>query len=143
MTDIVNTTEYTSLIQKNLPQHLQGVAVKYKIPVKYLEEDAALVVLVLESKSLEQPEEKQNWFDLMEMMGDEQVEKLRDILTREKQKIAEIEEKYENKKKEIKAKYQNKFDMYTSNARMQKIRANEQAQRDQELEDADNLLNDL
>ncbi len=143
MTDMTNTTEYTALIQQYLPQHLHEVAVNYKIPVKYLEEDIALVVLVLESKSLEQPEEKQNWFDLMEMMSPDQVEKLRDILTREKQKIAEIEEKYENKKKEIKAKYQSKFDMYTANARMQKIRATEQAQRDQELEDADDLLNDL
>ncbi len=136
-------TAYTTLIQQQLPQHLHNVAEQYKIPVKYLEEDASLVVLVLESKSLAQPEEKQNWFDLMEIMNPEQVEKLRDILTREKEKIAEIEEKYENKKKEIKAKYQSKFDMYTANARMQKIRATEQTEREQELEDADSLLDDL
>ncbi len=136
-------TDYTSLIQKYLPQHLHEVATQYKIPVKYIQEDAELVVLVLESKSLAQPEEKQNWFDLMEMMNPEQVEKLRDILTREKQKIAEIEAKYEAKKKEIKAKYQTRFDMYTQNARMQKIKATEQSQRAQEMEDADDLLNNL
>ncbi len=136
-------TDYTSLIQKYLPQHLREVAEKYTISVKYLQEDPELIVLVLESKSLAQPEEKQNWFDLMEMMNPEQVEKLRDILTREKQKIAEIEEKYEAKKKEIKAKYQTRFDMYTQNARMQKIKATEQSEREQEIEDADDLLNNL
>ncbi len=133
----------TLLIQQQLPKHLHEVAKQYTIPEKYLKEDAALVVLVLESKSLAQPEEKQNWFDLMEVMDADQVAKLRDILEREKQKIAEIEEKYENKKKEIKAKYQSKFDMYTANARMQKLRATEQSQRDQEMEDADELLDNL
>lgn len=136
-------TDYTSLITQQLPEYLHTIATWFKIPVKYLQEQPDLVVLVLESKSLSQPVEKQNWFDLMEIMNPEQVDKLRDILTREKQKIAEIEEKYEAKKQEIKAKYQNRFEIYTTNARMQRIKATEQSQREQEMEDADTLLDNL
>jgi len=53
-----------------------------------------LVQLVLESKSLEKIEEKQNRFDLYPLMTDEQIDKLEDILTREKEKLQEIENKY-------------------------------------------------
>ncbi len=136
-------TSYSSLIQQQLPEHLHKVAEQYKIPVKYLEEDASLVVLVLESKSLAQPEEKQNWFDLMEMMNTDQVEKLRDILTREKQKIAEIEQKYEAKKQEIKQKYQTRYNMYVNHNRIKQMKVAESQQREQELEDADALLDNL
>lgn len=137
------TMDYKILIQQKLPEYLQKLALEYKIPVKYLQDDVALVVLVLESKSLSQKEEKQNWFDLMEMMDETQVEKLRDILIREKQKIQEIEEKYEEKKKEIKAKYKTRYDMYVNNNRVKQMKAVENQQREQELEDADALLDNL
>ena len=49
--------------------------------------------------------EKQSWFNLLPLMTDDQISKLNDILTREKQKLDEIEKKYEDKKLEIKKKY--------------------------------------
>ena len=57
--------------------------------------------MLLWSRSIEKPEEKQSWFNLMPLMNDEQIVKLEDILTREKQKLEEIEKKYEEKKIEI------------------------------------------
>ena len=70
-----------------------------RIPAKLLESDAALVELILKSESMKD-EERQYWFNLYEVMNDGQIEKLRDILTRERQKLAEIDAKY-GKKPEI------------------------------------------
>ena len=89
------------IIIKYLPEHLQSVAQNYNIPNDMLEENSDLVVLVLESKSISDSKEKQSWFDLYSLMNQEQINKLRDILTREKEKLAEIEAKYQAKQDEI------------------------------------------
>ena len=77
------------------------------------------------------------------MMNQEQIEKLRDILTRERDKIAEIEAKYEQKKQEIKQKYEVKYDAVSYNNKVNEIRNNEQNVREQEMEEADSLLDNI
>ena len=89
-------------VQKYLPEHLRKIAMEYNIPNDMLENNPDLVVLVLESKSINESKEKQSWFDLYSLMNQEQIDKLRDILTREKEKLAEIEAKYQAKQDEIK-----------------------------------------
>jgi hypothetical protein len=69
----------------------------FKIPKYMLENDKELVVLVMQSESMNDGE-RQYWFNLVETMNMQQVEKLRDILTRERTKLAEIEAKYGVKK---------------------------------------------
>ena len=89
-------------IIKLLPEHLHSVAMNFSIPEDMLQNNTDLVVLVLESKSISEPKEKQSRFDLYSLMNQDQIDKLRDILTREKQKLAEIEAKYQAKQDEIK-----------------------------------------
>lgn len=72
----------------------------FDVPEKMLTDDPALVQLVMESESMNDSE-RQYWFNLMAIMTPDQVEKLRGILTREKQKLAEIEAKYSKKREEI------------------------------------------
>jgi len=67
----------------------------FKIPAA-LQNDAELVELVMLSGSMND-QEKQYWFNLTEVMNAEQIQKLRDILLREKQRIAEIDLKYKKK----------------------------------------------
>ena len=131
------------LVQQKLPQDLWNLAWQLNIPDNFLEAEPDLTVLILRSRSLAKNEEKQNWFNLIPMMNQEQIEKLRDILTRERDKIAEIEAKYEQKKQEIRAKYQMKFDAANYNERVSQIRSSEQSAMEQDSRDADNLLNDL
>ena len=95
----------TQLIQKFLPQAVWDLAAQYTIPDQFIEKKAQLVTMLLQSRSIEKPDEKQSWFNLLPLMNDEQIAKLEDILTREKQKLEEIEKKYEEKKIEIKKKY--------------------------------------
>lgn len=131
------------LIQQKLPQDLWDFASKFTIPDNFLESEPDLVVLVLKSRSLAKNEEKQSWFNLVPMMNQEQIEKLRDILTRERDKIAEIEAKYEQKKAEIQDKYQTKFDAVAYKNKMSNINSDEVSKREQEIEEADSLLDNL
>lgn len=131
------------LIQKFLPEDLQDIASKYSIPEDMLESNADLVVLVLQSKSISGQKEKQSWFDLYSLMNQEQIEKLRDILTREKQKLAEIEAKYQAKQEEIKRKYEQTYASGAYQQQQDKIRDSEMASRQQEEMEADALLNQI
>lgn len=126
-----------------LPQHLHSVAVNYNIPDDMLENNTDLVVLVLESKSISEAKEKQSWFDLYSLMNQEQIDKLRDILTREKQKLAEIEAKYQAKQEEIKRKYEETYASGAYQQQQDKIRDSEKASREQEEVEADALLNQI
>jgi len=131
------------LIENKLPKELWDAAMEYTIPDNFLETEANLVVLLLKSKSLAKKEEKQSWFNLIPMMNEDQMVKLRNILNREKEKIAEIEQKYEKKKNEIKEKYQSRFNAVEYNKKMINMKNNEENIREKELEEADNLLENL
>ena len=60
-------------IIKLLPEHLHNVAMNFSIPEDMLQNNTDLVVLVLESKSISEPKEKQSWFDLYSLMNQEWV----------------------------------------------------------------------
>ena len=130
-------------ILKYLPENLHSVAMEYDIPDDMLDSNADLVVLVLESKSINDHKEKQSWFDLYSLMNQEQIDKLRDILTREKQKLAEIEARYQAKQEEIKRKYEETYASGAYQQQQDKIRDSEKASREQEEVEADALLNQI
>lgn len=127
-------------IKQYLPEHLWSLAEQFTIPENFLVSNARLIQLILESKSLSDKSEKQNWFNLLPIMSQEQVAKLDDILTREKQKLEEINQKYAKKQEEINRKYQQVYnsDNYLQN--QNKIREEENKTREQELVEADGLL---
>ncbi len=130
-------------IMQYLPQHLQAVALNYMIPDDMLQTNPDLVVLVLESKSISEQKEKQSWFDLYPLMNQDQIDKLRDILTREKQKLAEIEARYQAKQEEIKKKYEQTYASWAYQQQQDRIRNSEIATRQQEEVEADALLNQI
>lgn len=65
----------------------------FRVPEILQKNDKPLIDLVMRSESMKDSE-RQYWFNLTEVMNDEQMDKLRDILTRERQKLADIEAKY-------------------------------------------------
>lgn len=131
------------LIQKKLPQELWDIAKNYTISDVFLETMTDVVVLILHSKSLDSQQEKQSWFDLLPLMNEEQVTKLRDILTREKQKLDEIEKKYEQKKDDIINKYVQNFDENAYQNKINQLQQQEAAHEEKEDQEADALLNNL
>ena len=130
-------------IIKLLPEHLHSVAMNFSIPEDMLQNNIDLVVLVLESKSISEPKEKQSWFDLYSLMNQDQIDKLRDILTREKQKLAEIEAKYQAKQDEIKKRYEETYASGAYQQQQDKIRDEEKNSRQQEEVEADALLEQI
>jgi hypothetical protein len=103
-------TTNPTIIQQFLPESLHALAITFAIPEDFIQRMPDLIQLILESKSLDKNEEKQSWFNLLPLMNNDQIEKLRDILTREKQKLAEIEQKYAAKKEEMSQKFVKKFE---------------------------------
>ena len=127
-------------IQKYLPESLWKLAWEFSIPETFLATEAGLIQLILESKSLAEHGEKQNRFNLLPIMSGEQIEKLRDILTREKQKLEEINQKYAQKQAEINQRYQLNYNSEAYYQAQAKIQAQENKTREQDLVEADNLL---
>lgn len=132
-----------NLIKNKLPTELREKAEKFTIPDEFLTTMPEIIILVLNSKSMDNPEEKQSWFTLLPMMNKDQIDKLRDILTREKQKLQEIETKYEQKKDELKTKYTQKREDMVYAKKMQEIKQNEAKHEAIEDKQADDLLTQI
>lgn len=132
-----------ALIKQHLPQDLREFAAKFTINPDFLGKMPDLIELVLRSRSMDKDEEKQSWFNLMPLMTDEQIAKLRDILMREKQKLAEIEQKYEEKKIEIKKKYLLRWQNMGYVKQISTIKEKEDSHREQEVAEADALLGSI
>jgi len=67
----------------------------FNVPSK-IRKDYELIILMLISESMND-EERQDWFNRTEVMSEEQIEKLTDILRRERRKLLEIDAKYKDK----------------------------------------------
>lgn len=128
------------LIKKYLPEDLWEFASKFDIPEDFLLEMNDLIEMVLRSKSIDTDDEKQNWFNLLPLMNNEQTDKLRDILVRERKKLEEIEKKYDHKKMEIKKKYLLKWQKMWYIKKVSEIQKTEQATKTKEDEEAEQLL---
>ena len=131
------------LIKSKLPKELWEKAEGFIIPDEFLSTMPDLISLILNSKSMDSTEEKQSWFNLLPMMNKDQIDKLRDILTREKQKLDEIEQKYQQKKDELKTKYTQKREDMVYNKRMEAIKKQEAEGEKTEDQQAENLLTQL
>lgn len=115
----------------------------FVIADQFLQTMPDLIILVLNSKSMDTKEEKQSWFNLLPLMNQEQITKLRDILTREKQKLEEIEKKYEQKKDDIKTKYIQQWEQIGYQQKMSQIKEKEQVNQQKENAEAENLLTNI
>lgn len=66
----------------------------YSIVEDMIDFQPCAIYLLLNSKSLSEPKEKQDWFDLYRLMNDSQMSKLYEILLKETQKLYYIDIKY-------------------------------------------------
>lgn len=130
-------------IKEFLPADVQEKAMQFTIPIEFIEKMTGLVVFILNSKSMSDASEKQSWFNLLPLMTDDQIAKLNDILTREKEKLDEIEKKYEDKKLEIKKKYLMRWQNMGYIKKMEDIKSAEAGISTQDQQEADALLNNL
>lgn len=130
-----------SIVQKYLPQNIWEQAKNFDIPSEFIQDNAKLIELVLTSRAIDTTEEKQNWFNLLPLMTREQVEKLFEILEKERTKIQEIEQKYEQKKVEIKKKYLMKWQQMGYVQKVDEIQQKEASAQKADDAAAEDLLN--
>jgi hypothetical protein len=126
-----------------LPEDLQELAKSFSIPSEFIEKSPDIIVLILRSQSLNSHEEKQNWFNLLPLMNDQQLAKLVGILTKEQEKLKEIEQKYDQKKSDIEKKYIQQRDDAGYLDTTKAIKQQEQTTKQQEEAEADALLQNL
>jgi len=132
-----------TILKKYLPEQLVDYAMLFDIPEDFLEADPQLIQLILESKALDTDEDKQNWFNLLPLMTEDQIIKLRLILEKEKKKLQEIEDKYEKKKKEIRQKYLLRWQKLWYVDKIKEIQEKEKEAKSKEEEEAEKLLDML
>jgi len=131
------------LLKKYLPEELIAYAQTFDIPEEFLEIDAELIILILQSKALETDEDKQNWFNLLPLMTEEQIYKFKDILIKERTKLNEIEKKYAEKRKQIRQKYLLRWQKAWYIDKVKKLKAQEEQVKDQDEQEAEKLLENL
>lgn len=142
MTDATITPATTDLTTLRTPKTGKTLA-DFQVPEKFITEQADLVEMLLLSESMND-EERQYWFNLAEVMNTEQIDKLRGILTREREKLAEIEAKYGPKQPTLGA-----AEIAQRNARIQAKRAQQQAElaareaAHEKSEDEESILSEL
>lgn len=126
-----------------LPLDIQETAKSYSIPVEFIEKTPELIALIIRSQSLNSHEEKQNRFNLLPLMNEQQMNKLVGILTKEQEKLKEIEHKYEQKKTDIEQKYIQKRDDAGYLDTTKVIKEQEKLNKEKEDAEADALLQNL
>lgn len=85
------------MCRKKIPRLLRDSLQTLKIPKSMMENEPGLVYLILKSESIQEYEEKQEWFNLWLMMDEEQENRLYDILARERYKLAVLRSKDDSK----------------------------------------------
>lgn len=133
----------TTLLKKYIPEDLISYASNFDLPEEFLETDSDLIVLILKSKALESDEDKQNWLNLLPVMTEEQIYKLKEILIKEKEKLDEIEEKYSEKKRNIRQKYLLRWQKLGYVEKVKELKEKEEQLKSKDDQEAEDLLNSL
>jgi hypothetical protein len=137
------TTSYTTAIQQHLPADLWEIASTYLIPEQFVVQIPDVIEMILRSASIEKKEDKQSRFNLLPLMNQDQMDRLKEILVKEKTKLAEIDAKYKNKKVEIWQQYATKREESAYIAKMDVIKKAEAQHNATQHSQADKLLENL
>lgn len=115
----------------------------FQIPAWVMEKDEELLDLIMRSESMKDSE-RQYWFNLLEVMNEEQIERLRDILKRERQKLAEIDAKYGVKREDpVEAAKRAEEQAAKRASQQEAIRKREEEHRQQADNQAEDILSEL
>lgn len=117
-------------------------ASKFHIPqaVKDLYPD--LIPLILHTESMDD-EEREYWFQILPIMTDDQVDKLREILVNEKDQLAKLDAEYEAELKKINEKHLSEWEAFEYEQTREKIQKEEAAYEADESSLEEDLLNKL
>ncbi|PKL36693.1 hypothetical protein CVV38_02195 [Candidatus Peregrinibacteria bacterium HGW-Peregrinibacteria-1] len=121
---------------KTAEQYIAEVEKIYIVPDLIREKYPDLMKLIYETESMDK-EEREYWLQIMPIMNDEQVVKLRDIMVNEQVQLSEIENKYSEKKPV------RELDENAIRERQEKLRAAEATSSEKDRAEEEKLLKEL
>lgn len=120
----------------------QSVFDKFEIPETVRNQYPDLIPLILGTESMND-DERQYWFQILPIMTDEQVGKLREILTNEKSQLAQLDKDYETELKQINQKHVTEWKAFEAREKRAKREAAESGAEKTEKEKEEELLKKL
>lgn len=115
---------------------------KFEIPDMVRKTYPDLVPLILETESMND-DERQYWFQILPIMTDEQVKKLREILVNEKDQLAEIDKQYNREVKQINEKHVTEWKDFERQDKRVQLQSAEKKVEQQEKTEEEALLSQL
>jgi hypothetical protein len=120
----------------------QSLFDRFDIPEAVRQQYPDLIPLILQTESMND-DERQYWFQILPIMTDEQVKKLRDILMNEKNQLSELDKNYEKELKRINEKHVGEWKAFEAKEKRQKLQQKEQTAQQQEQATEEDLLKKL
>lgn len=115
---------------------------KFHIPVIVKEKYPKLIPLIIETESMND-DEREYWFQLLPIMTDDQVTKLKEILITEKKELAKLDEEYAETIKKISDKHVDEWEEWESKEKYQAIKQKEEKAEQEEEVTEEELLQKL
>lgn len=120
----------------------QSLFDKFDIPEAVRQQYSELIPMILQTESMND-DERQYWFQILPIMTEEQVGKLREILDNEKQQLTKLDNEYENELKKINDKHVSEWKEFEAKEKRKKIQAAESQAKKTESATEEDLLNKL
>ncbi len=120
----------------------QSSQTKFHIPTAIKEDYPELIPLILKTESMDD-EEREYWFQILPIMTDDQVIKLKEILVNEKQQLAKLDADYEAELDKINEKHLNEWQAFEYEQERDEIKTKEASSEAAESSLEEDLLNKL
>lgn len=120
----------------------QSLFSKFDIPETVKKQYPDLIPLILETESMND-DERQYWFQILPIMTDEQVGKLREILVNEKKQLQQLDKEYEQEIKRINTKHVAEWKEFEVKEKRKKLRKAESKSEKEETKKQEELLKKL
>jgi hypothetical protein len=114
----------------------------FSIPQEVKDKYPDLIELILGSASMND-DERQYWFSILPIMTQDQVTRLREILTTEKQKLAEIDQKYQKQLDDVNQKHLIEWQAMKAKEQKQQLEQAEQKTKSADEKESEHLLDQL
>lgn len=115
---------------------------KFDIPETVKQQYPDLIPLILETESMND-DERQYWFQILPIMTEEQVNKLREILVNEKQQLKQLDTEYEQEMKKINERHAVEWKAFEAKEKREKLQAAEGKAEQAEKSTEEELLQKL
>jgi len=114
----------------------------YKIPQVVKDKFPALVNLILETESMSK-EERNYWFQILPIMTNEQVDRLKNILNEEKTQLAQLDTEYQDELSKLNEKHLKEWDEFERKQDRDELAQAEAAHEAEESKAEEDILGEL